>query len=85
MAYYFSQPSIELSRHTLKGEYVLKLIPRQTHDYQKFIKPAELGAYLRACDFEVTHLKGMGYHPITRQAFLKDGVDVNYLMMAKKS
>lgn len=69
----------------LMGEYVLKLLPRQTHDYQHFIQPAELAQYLREQDFELLHLKGMGYNPITRQSHLKDGVDVNYLMMAKVS
>ena len=69
----------------LMGEYVLKLLPRQTHDYKHFIQPAELAHYLRQHDFEVLKLKGMSYHPITRQAHLKDNVDVNYLMLAKFS
>ncbi len=69
----------------LMGEYVLNLLPRQTHDYKHFIQPAELAQYLREQDFELLHLKGMGYNPIIRQSHLKDGVDVNYLMMAKVS
>lgn len=69
----------------LMGEYVLKLLPRQTHDYKHFIQPAELAYYLRQNDFEVQKLKGMSYHPITRQVHLKDSVDVNYLMTASLS
>ena len=67
----------------LMGEYVLQLLPRQTHDYKNFIQPSELEQYLRAHELTLKHLKGMGYNPLTRQAYLKQAVDVNYLLMAR--
>jgi len=66
----------------LMGEYVLRLLPRQTHDYQQFIQPSELDDYLRMNQLRITHLRGMGYNPLNRTAFLRDNVDVNYLLMA---
>ncbi len=68
----------------LMGEYVLKLLPRQTHDYQMFIKPSEMHAYLTASGLELIDIKGMSYHPFTRQAKLIQSVDVNYMMCIKK-
>ncbi|HBB53422.1 MAG TPA: bifunctional 3-demethylubiquinol 3-O-methyltransferase/2-polyprenyl-6-hydroxyphenol methylase [Legionellales bacterium] len=67
----------------LMGEYVLKLLPRQTHDYQKFIQPGEVEQYLRAHQLQLKYLKGMGYNPLTSKAYLKQAVDVNYLLMAQ--
>jgi 2-polyprenyl-6-hydroxyphenyl methylase/3-demethylubiquinone-9 3-methyltransferase len=68
----------------LMGEYVLRLLPRQTHDYQMFIKPAELQQYLSKADFEILDIKGMAYQPFSRKAKLIHSVEVNYLMCAKK-
>ncbi len=69
----------------LMGEYVLKLLPRQTHDYKKFIQPGELDEYLRAHHLHIKHLSGMGYNPLNRQAYFKKEVDVNYLLMATQA
>lgn len=68
----------------LMGEYVLRLLPRQTHDYQMFIKPSELHQYLIQSGFEVLDIRGMAYQPFSRKAKLITSVDVNYLMCARK-
>lgn len=65
------------------AEYVLNLLPRQTHDYDKFIQPSELAAMVRSAGLEVKALKGMGYNPLTRQAYLQDSVAVNYLTVCQ--
>jgi 2-polyprenyl-6-hydroxyphenyl methylase/3-demethylubiquinone-9 3-methyltransferase len=68
----------------LMGEYVLRLLPRQTHDYKAFIKPAEMFEYLRLNDFELKNIEGMSYQPFSRKAQLTASVEVNYLMCAQK-
>ncbi len=68
----------------LGAEYVLKLLPRGTHDYRKFIRPSELGRWLRASDLELKTLTGMTYNPLTRRYKLERGdVSVNYLLYAQ--
>ena len=67
------------------AEYLLRLLPRQTHDFKKFIKPAELAAMLRRESFEVLVLKGMSYNPLSRNAALSSNVSMNYLIAARKS
>jgi 2-polyprenyl-6-hydroxyphenyl methylase / 3-demethylubiquinone-9 3-methyltransferase len=69
----------------LMGEYVLKLLPRQTHDYQYFIRPGELDAYLRESGLSLKDLKGMSYNPFSRKATLSRNVDVNYMLCAQKN
>lgn len=66
------------------AEYVLGLLPRQTHDYNKFIKPAELAAWVREAGLEVAGIKGLSYNPFTRTASLQDSVGINYLMSCFK-
>lgn len=66
------------------AEYILKLLPRQTHDFAKFIKPSELAAMIRAAGLEMVGMSGMAYNPITCKASLTQSVDVNYLMAFKK-
>ena len=63
------------------AEYVLKMLPKGTHDYDKFIKPSELATAIREADLTLDHMTGMTYNPITKQYKLKEGdVDVNYLV-----
>lgn len=66
------------------AEYVLGLLPRGTHDYNKFIRPAELDAWLRTAGLETRDATGLHYNPLTRQFRLAPGVDVNYLLHAQK-
>jgi 2-polyprenyl-6-hydroxyphenyl methylase/3-demethylubiquinone-9 3-methyltransferase len=66
------------------AEYVLKLLPRGTHDYARFIKPSELAAMCRAAGLEVSGLTGMTYNPFTRVYSLGSDTDVNYILHATK-
>ena len=63
------------------AEYLLRMLPAGTHDYQKFIRPSELTRWCRAAGLQVTHMTGMVYNPLTKDYRLKDNdVDVNYLV-----
>ena len=67
------------------AEYVLKMLPKGTHEYGKFIRPSEMGAWLRDAGLELRDMTGMTYNPITRSYKLNArDVDVNYLMHASK-
>jgi 2-polyprenyl-6-hydroxyphenyl methylase/3-demethylubiquinone-9 3-methyltransferase len=67
------------------AEYVLRLLPRGTHDYQKFIKPSELARYVREAGLESEQLLGMSYNPFTQVYKLGTDTDVNYLMACRKA
>jgi 2-polyprenyl-6-hydroxyphenyl methylase/3-demethylubiquinone-9 3-methyltransferase len=67
------------------AEYVFSLLPRQTHDFDKFIRPSELASSLRSIGFEIVGLSGMAYNPFTRVAELQERVDVNYLMIVQRA
>ena len=62
------------------AEYVLGLLPKGTHDYQRFIKPSELARYSRENNLRPDELIGMTYNPITRRYSLGPDCDVNYLL-----
>lgn len=66
----------------LGAEYILRLIPRGTHEYRKFIKPSELASAVRASGLQVRDITGMTYNPISRNYSLGRDIDVNYLMSA---
>ncbi len=66
------------------AEYVLRLIPKNTHDFAKFIRPSELDAWARAANLKIIDIIGMSYHPLTKEYFLTSDVSVNYLVHAKK-
>ncbi|MFT2111888.1 bifunctional 2-polyprenyl-6-hydroxyphenol methylase/3-demethylubiquinol 3-O-methyltransferase UbiG [Marinomonas sp. 2405UD68-3] len=67
------------------AEYVLNLLPKGTHDYAKFIQPAELNNYARKSGLEVENLIGMTYNPLTKIYKLNEkDVSVNYLMRTRK-
>ncbi len=61
------------------AEYLLKLLPRGTHDYDKFIKPSELAQYCRDAGLDVNDITGMSYHPLYKTYSLGKDTDVNYL------
>jgi 2-polyprenyl-6-hydroxyphenyl methylase/3-demethylubiquinone-9 3-methyltransferase len=67
------------------AEYVLKLLPRGTHDYARFIKPSELAAMCRNAGLAVCHLTGMTYNPLTRTYALGENSDVNYILHARNA
>ena len=64
------------------AEYVLNLLPKGTHDYAKFIRPAELERWCRAADLQMQDLIGMSYNPFTKKYWLGQDVSVNYLVHA---
>ena len=66
------------------AEQVLKLLPKGTHDFKKFIRPSELANYVRQAGLDVQDITGMVYNPITRQYKLSRDVEVNYLMHTLK-
>ncbi len=66
------------------AEYILQLLPKGTHQYEKFIKPSELAQFTRAAGLEVLQLKGMTYNPITQIYRLGSDTDVNYMMATRK-
>ena len=62
------------------AEYVLKLLPQGTHEYEKFIRPSELGDWARTARLDLRDSIGLHYNPFTRHYWLAPGLDVNYLM-----
>lgn len=68
----------------LAAEYIFGILPRQTHDYNKFILPSELAAMIRASDLEMVEIAGLDYNPLTRHASLSKEVSVNYLVACRR-
>ena len=66
------------------AEYVLRLLPRGTHEYVKLITPSELARYAREAKLEVREIIGMRYNPLTKVATLSEDADVNYLMACRR-
>lgn len=66
------------------AEYVLRMLPRGTHDYRKFIRPSEMAAWCRKAGLELLDLKGISYNPLTRAYTLSADVSVNYLAHLRK-
>jgi 2-polyprenyl-6-hydroxyphenyl methylase/3-demethylubiquinone-9 3-methyltransferase len=66
------------------AEYVLRLLPRGTHEYAKFIRPSELAAMARVAGLEVVEILGMTYNPLTKRFALGRDTDVNYLVACRK-
>lgn len=66
------------------AEYLLRLLPRGTHDFARFIRPSELAAWLRRTDLQVQDITGMSYNPFSRRYSLGRDVSVNYLMACRK-
>ena len=67
------------------AEYLLRLLPRGTHDYTKFIAPAELAQFARAAGLQVNAIAGLEYNPLTGKYSVTGNSDVNYLMACSKS
>ncbi len=64
----------------LGAEYVLKLLPKGTHDFAKFIRPSELDTWIRRAGLHTDAITGMSYNPFTQSYKLGRDVDVNYLI-----
>lgn len=66
------------------AEYVLKLLPKGTHEYAKFIRPSELAGYCREAGLDVTEACGLEYNPLTRRYWLSGDTSVNYMLACRK-
>jgi 2-polyprenyl-6-hydroxyphenyl methylase/3-demethylubiquinone-9 3-methyltransferase len=69
----------------LTGEYLLKLLPRGTHQYEKFIRPSELVNWCNEQSLQLNNLAGMDYNPLLNRCSLTKQPDVNYLIDTIKS
>ncbi len=66
------------------AEHVLKLLPKGTHEYAKFIRPSELAGWCRAAGLELVATRGMEYNPLSRRYRLSADTSVNYLVACRK-
>ncbi|MBL8348926.1 MAG: bifunctional 2-polyprenyl-6-hydroxyphenol methylase/3-demethylubiquinol 3-O-methyltransferase UbiG [Burkholderiaceae bacterium] len=66
------------------AEHVLKLLPKGTHEYQRFIRPSELGRWCRQTGLATQGFKGMGYNPLTQRYSLSADTSVNYLLACQR-
>jgi 2-polyprenyl-6-hydroxyphenyl methylase/3-demethylubiquinone-9 3-methyltransferase len=66
------------------AEYVLNLLPKGTHNYEKFIRPSEIDGWARPYGLSISSMIGMTYNPITKKYKLGDDVSVNYIVHYKK-
>lgn len=64
----------------LGAEYIMKMLPKGTHDYQRFIRPSEMASWCRQAGLSVKDITGLSYNPLTKTYSLGDDVKVNYLM-----
>ena len=62
------------------AEYVMKMLPRGTHDYARFIKPSELDHWARNANLELQDIKGISYNPFTSMFSQSQDVDINYMV-----
>lgn len=67
------------------GEYLLGLLPRGTHEYAKFIQPAELMRWARQNGLDLRAMSGLGYNPITQRYTLNSDTSVNYMIAMQKA
>ena len=67
------------------AEYVLGLLPKGTHEYERFITPAELACWVRAGGMDCVDMIGINYSPLSRRYSLSEDVAVNYILHAKRS
>ena len=68
----------------LGAEYVLGMLPRGTHEYRKFIRPAELAEHCRAAGLDLHRTCGLQYNPLTRRYWLNDDTSVNHMFATRK-
>lgn len=66
------------------AEYLLNMLPKGTHSYERLIRPSELARYCRNSGLELTHTRGMEYNPLTKRYWLSADTSVNYLVATRK-
>ncbi len=67
------------------AEYVLNMLPRGTHEYQKFIRPSELARHCRTANLSVSDTRGLQYNPLTQRYWLDGDASVNYLIATRRA
>lgn len=68
----------------LGAEYILKILPKNTHDYKKFIQPAELSHMFKDANLRLVNVQGVKYNPFTKSATMHADVSINYMTCAVK-
>ena len=66
------------------AEYLLKLLPKGTHEYARMIKPSELSQWAREAGLDLHSFKGMEYNPLSKRYWLSEDTSVNYLLACRK-
>ena len=66
------------------AEYILKMLPKGTHEFSRFIKPAELARWIREADLNGLQMKGLEYNPLTQRYWLSGDTSVNYMIACRK-
>ena len=66
------------------AEYLLRMLPKGTHDYAHFVRPSELDSWARAAGLQLVDVTGMSYNPLTRRYSQSRDVDVNYLISFRR-
>ncbi|HTJ92447.1 MAG TPA: bifunctional 2-polyprenyl-6-hydroxyphenol methylase/3-demethylubiquinol 3-O-methyltransferase UbiG [Pararobbsia sp.] len=66
------------------AEYIARMLPRGTHDYARFIRPAELARYVRQAELLPLQFKGITYHPIGKHFALSDDTSINYMLACRR-
>jgi 2-polyprenyl-6-hydroxyphenyl methylase/3-demethylubiquinone-9 3-methyltransferase len=67
------------------AEHILRMLPRGTHDYKKFIKPSELSQSARAVGLELQGMVGIEYNPFSKRFSLSKDVDINYIAAYRRA
>lgn len=67
------------------AEYLIQLLPKGTHNYRRFIRPAELDTWCRAAGLKLQDVTGLHYNPLTRHCRLSNDMSVNYLASGTKA
>jgi 2-polyprenyl-6-hydroxyphenyl methylase/3-demethylubiquinone-9 3-methyltransferase len=62
------------------AEYIFNILPKGTHEFEKFIKPSELSEYMENASVRLREAKGMFYNPVTHHVSLNNDLGVNYMM-----
>jgi 2-polyprenyl-6-hydroxyphenyl methylase/3-demethylubiquinone-9 3-methyltransferase len=66
------------------AEYIARLLPRGTHDYDRFIRPSELAGFARAADLMPHGFKGITYRPFSQRFSLSDDTSINYMFACQR-
>lgn len=66
------------------AEYLLSMVPRGTHDYARFLKPAEIAGWARECGLNMQYSKGLAYNPLSRRFTLNEDTSVNYMLAMRR-